>query len=348
MAKILIYSDLHLCENSSIVNQVGEKYSVRLEHCVASLNWVNQLAKSLAVDYIVNCGDTFDKPNLTDMEITAIKDIVPSDVKTFVLVGNHDSGDSSLKYSSAKILSSDFCTIYSSPAKIRLPDAELCFLPYITEADRKSLTDYFGKKDGLPRIIFSHNDIASLQMGAIISKAGFRLDDIKQNCDLFINGHLHNEQWFCENGLLVGNLCGKDFSENAEKYKHGAWLLDTSSLKVEFYENPYSFNFYKLIIDSKKDFKKCLNLKKNAVLYISIKDHLINDFKAFLDSQPTLDLTAYRLIVSHDIDPSRVSQEMASDPADLRLDYLDKFKMCCMDKLEHTKYLTEELANVCK
>ena len=42
--KLLIYSDPHFCEFSSIIRSQGKKFSVRLENLIKSVNWVENLA----------------------------------------------------------------------------------------------------------------------------------------------------------------------------------------------------------------------------------------------------------------------------------------------------------------
>jgi hypothetical protein len=73
--KILCFTDNHFCERSSIITKYGTKYSLRLENQLASLNWVEQLAKSENCSMVVCLGDFFDKPHLTDQELTALQDI---------------------------------------------------------------------------------------------------------------------------------------------------------------------------------------------------------------------------------------------------------------------------------
>lgn len=73
--KILIYSDLHWCQDSSIVRSLGNRYSTRLEYLIKSLNWAEELAVKQECVCIINLGDMFDKPTLNAMEITALKDI---------------------------------------------------------------------------------------------------------------------------------------------------------------------------------------------------------------------------------------------------------------------------------
>ena len=111
-------------------------------------------------------------------------------------------------------------------------------------------------------VVFSHNDIAGLQLGKYISKNGFTINDINSNCSLFINGHLHNATKY-NNIVNVGNLTGLNFSEDAFRYKHSVYILDTDTLTITEFENPFAFNFYK--ITSLQQFSE---LKSNSVITI--------------------------------------------------------------------------------
>ena len=102
--KILIYSDVHVSQDSSIVKSFGEKFSTRLEYIIKSLNWAEQLATDINCDLIFNLGDMFDKPVINAMEATAIQEVKWSDIPHYILVGNHDSNVASLEYSSTSIL----------------------------------------------------------------------------------------------------------------------------------------------------------------------------------------------------------------------------------------------------
>ena len=42
--KILFYTDVHLCESESLVRARGLEYTARIENCVESVNWAEQLA----------------------------------------------------------------------------------------------------------------------------------------------------------------------------------------------------------------------------------------------------------------------------------------------------------------
>ena len=61
--KCLIYSDVHWSVTSSIVNGRGKNYSIRLEHLIDGMNWINELAKSKDCEITICAGDFFHRPN---------------------------------------------------------------------------------------------------------------------------------------------------------------------------------------------------------------------------------------------------------------------------------------------
>lgn len=245
--KILVYGDPHWCAYSSIVRSRGVKYSKRLENLIASINWVEQTATQLQCDKVICLGDFFDKAELNSEEITALQEVVWADAQHTFLVGNHEMGRSNLQFSSAHLFDMSMqCQVIDRYGVFNTEDGtELCFLPYILEQDRKPLKEYLGDKKSF-RIVFSHNDIKDVQMGKFKSTEGFSVSEIEDNCDLFVNGHLHNISHIGTKIINLGNITGQNFSEDANLYRHYALYIDTATHQIEWYENPYSFNFYKL------------------------------------------------------------------------------------------------------
>lgn len=341
--KIALATDNHFCEKSSIVHKMGTKYTLRLENQLKSLEWFENLALEKNCSAVIYLGDFFDKSSLTDKEITASKEIKWNNLKHYFIIGNHESSDSGLVYSSTKTLESEDRIMISEPKKTDLGNCELCFLPYVTESDRISLEQYFGTKTIKPRIILSHNDIAGIQMGPVVSKTGFEIGEIETNCDLFINGHLHNGQMLTNKVINLGNLTGKDFGEDAAKYKHNVAILDTDTLQVELIENPYAFNFYKLEINTSMDISKINNLKNNSVVSIKCKDFLFADLKAAIEANSTKIIDS-RIITIREI----VNSTQDINIADLTVDHLARFVECCLNNIDNSSILEEELAEICK
>jgi DNA repair exonuclease SbcCD nuclease subunit len=339
--KILLFADLHMCPRASIINKWGTKYPSRLENCIETVNWLERQAEELGCEQIVNLGDFFDKPDLTSETITACNDIKWADIPHYHLVGNHDASNSSLTFNSVNCIHGSNHHIITEPCMLMLDDCDLCFLPYVTECDRKPINEYFGDMTR-PRIILAHNDISGIQLGPVVSKTGFSVEEIEANCSCFIDGHLHNGQTITPKIMTLGNCTGKDFGENALIHKHGIAVLDTSDLSITHIENPYAYNFYKLQIETDSDFACFNTLKTNAVVSIKCEQSLAELVKQKI---ATLDnIIESRIIVTRRYEDNQES----SVELDLTVDHLTRFIECCKASIECSALLDEELSEICK
>lgn len=342
--RILVFSDNHFSEKSSIVTKYGTRYTLRLENQLQSLNWVEDVAKQQDCEHIVCLGDFFDHPQLTDQELTALNDIQWSNIPHYFLVGNHESEENDLQYSSTMALSGFSRYVINEPIIRNVgQNVELAFLPYVVESNRKPITEYFPPiKDNL-RILFSHNDIIGIQMGPVISRTGFSIDEFSEISHLCVNGHLHNGMPIAPAVMNLGNLTGKDFSEDANKYMHRVLIIDTEKMSCDFIENPYAFNFYKLEVNSVDDLAQFDNLKQNAVLSIKCKDECIQQVR---DKLVTLtNIVESRIIAIKDPTESETDD---FDIASLCVDQCAKFAECCRAKLGNSDILEAELAEILK
>lgn len=343
--KILLFADLHMCPRASIINKWGNKYPARLENCIASINWVERTAEELKCDFIVNLGDFFDKPDLSSETITACNEIKWSNTPHYSLVGNHDASTSNLLFNSVNSFLSSNHQIIVEPQIMELETCNICFLPYIVESDRLPIEKYLESitDKNKPIVILSHNDISGIQMGPVISKTGFSLEEIENNCSLFINGHLHNGQMITSKVINLGNLTGKDFGEDALRYNHNIAILDTDSLNITYIENPYAYNFYKLQVESEQDLIALSTLKANAVVSIKCDSTLIELAKQKIEELKD-NILETRLIAVKKYDWED-NEETAN--FDLTVDHLARFIECCKTTLDNNKILDEELAVIC-
>lgn len=343
--KILLYTDNHFCEKYSILQTYGTKYSKRLENQIKSINWVEQMAVEQNCDLIICLGDFFDKPELNEYEITAVKDISWSNLPHYYIVGNHESGVNELQFSSTKYLESDNHIIVDAP---RLVD-NMLLLPYVVESDRLPLDKTFDLTKfptNLPKILLSHNDLKGIQMGVVESKTGYVLEDIENNFDLCINGHLHNGQQVSKKVINLGNLTGKDFGEDATKYQHNIMILDTVTLKYELFENPEAFNFYKLDILNKNAMRQLEGLKNNAVLTVKCIPELAEQVRAKI-TELRDKIVESRVIIS--MTNSTNNTTAALNIEDLRAgDHLEKLVECCKAIIGESDILDFELGEICK
>ena len=140
--KIAICGDVHWSQYSSIVRKRGEKYSVRLENLINSVNWFNQL--STANNCVANfyLGDFFDKAEMNAEEISALSKIEWSKGIQYFLCGNHEMIATDHKYSSAKVFDLiERGEVLDEPTILPFDNIEIGILPYILESNRKPLTD---------------------------------------------------------------------------------------------------------------------------------------------------------------------------------------------------------------
>ena len=149
-------------------------------------------------------------------------------------------------------------------------------------------------------VVIAHTDLAGLRYGRFLATSGMDVQNIKDNCTLFLDGHLHNNQVIDKKIVLIGNLTGQNFNENAYEYDHLVYLLtitDSGSIILDPYENPYAMNFYKLQIDSKNDYYKFNDLKQNSVLSIVCDSSLMDEVTNIVKNDPRI--LDYRLTLSY-------------------------------------------------
>lgn len=346
---ILVCGDVHFCQYSSILRERGIKYSKRLENIIESINFVEKTAVEKNVNAIVYLGDFFDKPNLNDEELTALKEIKWSNIVHYFIVGNHESSVNELLFNSTKTLEAEDNNRYvidnfKTITKTNDSNFNFAFLPYCTEDCRISLSKLFNEPS--KRIIFSHNDIKGIQMGPIISKQGYEIDDIEANCDLFINGHIHNGSKITNKIINLGNLTGQNFGEDAYKYSHNIMLLDEETLTYELIENPYAFNFYKIEINSEKDLNKLDTLKNNAVVNIKCEQSLLQSVKKLINEAKNIvasRILTYRELINRD---NLENAEMRAELVLNAQDPLERFTEFIKNRLGNDEIVLEELSAI--
>ena len=335
--KICVYADPHWSQYSSILRSRGKKYSTRLEGLIDTMNWVEEISEEHGCDAILCLGDFFDKPSLNAEEITALKEVHwNKSINHYFLVGNHEMGSNDLIFNSTNVL--DF-TVFDTPYKKDYDDMEtqICVLPYILERNRDTIQDYFGDTQ-YRRIIFSHNDVKGIQLGLVESQTGFELSDIRNNCDYFINGHIHNAGTLFSdstNYFNLGNISGQNFSEDATRYRHCALIIDITKegISMDFYENPDAFNFYKLIEDEYTYIEY-----RNAVVSLKISESKVEKARKYL-SDKTIEL---RILTEYEHEESSEEYEEKIESSD----YLNKFVQYVFSNIGNNELISDELMKV--
>lgn len=356
--KILVVGDVHWSQYSSILRKRGEKYSYRLENLIQSVDWAEELADETDCELTVYLGDFFDRADINSEELSALREVSWNNLPHYFLVGNHEAGRGDLLYNSADVFGIANFKVVASVAQqytIYHSDCQLCFLPYVLEENRKPLSEYFSWVNGIKqRIVFSHNDIKGFAMGNFISQEGFDIVDIDKNCDLYLNGHLHNGGRVSEKIINVGNLTGQNFSEDAFKYDHSVIVLDTDNLTCAVYENPYALNFYKLDFTENSDIdyinKTSMKMKSNCVATIKCKEEDVDYIRKRFDPNHRDDLIPYncnmvetRIIVQSNINDKPINTESEN----IHINHLEQFSNYMIEYLGRSEILEYELQKVC-
>lgn len=342
--KIAICGDVHFSQYSSIVRKRGTEYSMRLENLIKSINWFQDLSVKEGCSYNFYLGDFFDKPECNAEELSALSKIQWNTLPHIFLCGNHEMGRSDHAYSSAKLFGLvPNASVIDKPAVLNICDnLEICMLPYMLETTRKDIVEYLPEKIK-PRLIFSHNDLKDFQMGAFKSEIGFSLSEIEQNCDLFINGHLHNGGKVTSKIINIGNLTGQNFSEDASRYEHSVFILDTNTLSYKVFVNPYAFNFYKLSEDYVLS-TKLASLKNQAVVSIDCSSGMSEQIRTIIEDSPKV--VESHLVVHQTTDEN--FEETQPSRADLSINHLEAFRNYILATFENTLELKQELSEVIK
>ena len=146
--RILIYSDNHWCQYSSIVRKRGEKYSLRLENQIASVSWAENLSSEVGCDKIIQLGDFFDSPTLNAEEISALKEVNWNrSVFHHFLCGNHEMGNNDLSFNSIRALGlCPFIDVIDKPYVRFEQDVAFIYLPYLKIIENHCHIMYLLKK----------------------------------------------------------------------------------------------------------------------------------------------------------------------------------------------------------
>lgn len=355
--RLLVVGDVHWSEYSSIIRKRGDKYSKRLENLINSLNWTEEVAELNSVDRVVFLGDFFDRQNLNASEITALQEVMWSNIPHDFLVGNHEGLLEDLSTSSSHLFK-----LIPNARVIDKPTFDCGFgykflyLPYCLEENRKTISywlnhfqqDMFFTQEVKKTVIFSHNDL-KIQYGLVPPTNGYELDDIDSNCDLFLNGHLHSGGKFSNKGYNVGNLTGQNFGEDATKCSHNILLYDTQTNEQVWIENPYAFNFYKFdFVSGVSEMEHLVDgVKNNAIITAKVPETKALEVRELLTNIVINNgkVKEFRVIsIPTELDITEVGGEDVIES----VNHLDEFVNFVKLSVDMTPIVIEELSEICK
>ncbi len=141
--------------------------------------------------------------------------------------------------------------------------------------------------------------------------------------------------------LNVGNLSGQNFTEDGFKYKHCAFILDTDTLEITPFENPYAIYFYKVDINRIEDLSILDNLK-NACASITIRESLIDSVKQKIKSLDNI--IAHRVVIVPD---NEVVETNDTSGLLGKVNHLDKFNEFILNEIGNFDIVKYELEKIC-
>ena len=112
-------------------------------------------------------------------------------------------------------------------------------------------------------------------------------------------------------------------------------------MSLEFHENPYALNFYKL--EYPKNSKVLQNLKDNSVLMIKCERNSHNNLKEVLDRYSDK-IVAVRVLIYDEEINSPINNDVKLE----KVDHIKQFTDFIHDQLGNTDLVNQELMEVCK
>lgn len=279
--KIGITADIHFCKRESLVEN-------RYPHLVKSICWADGLDVGLHFDL----GDFFNTSHLTAEDV-AVLDSIKFKNTWHCITGNHeqDGQNSLLRYFR------DFHIIYEKPQLKNFGKdvGWVLFIPFTKTPT--PLNELLRKLPAGERaVVCSHCEFVG--MFGTEEGAGYTLEEINgdDRIKMWFNGHYHQRMILSNKIVVVGNLCGQNFTQNFDP--HGVCVYDTETNTYEFVENPYALVFGKMDTSNPncRAVRKAVegDKEKRYVLAIQTDSETKSAMKAWADEH----LVASRIMLS--------------------------------------------------
>ena len=327
--KILFETDPHFKELGSMSNEsrYSPKYSTRLDHMIASFDWLYSIAREHKVDMIIHGGDILDKPSISAKESHAIEESFAkntSKIMEFVLVGNHDRKD---EHTHALAILANYPTVKIIEKPTRL--GKISLLPYTTNYDYDMISQLSSD------ILFSHVDILGTKFSStVFSTRGFDPEILKDHFKLVLNGHLHTVAKY---GAVhnVGSFFGSGLGDDYELGVPSAILVDTDTLEFTRIPNPHAIHYITInsndLLEIKTKIEKQLKGTNNFYLRVQCLNEVKSEVRLMVNKYMQENQKILSSIVigtvrqskhSNVLSEVKSSLQMSSDPIEILLKFI--------------------------
>jgi DNA repair exonuclease SbcCD nuclease subunit len=223
--KIVVYSDLHLYNHHRLL--------VNSETALRFLTFLKNYCLENEIDTIISAGDFFHTkarayaPHVIQA-LLRVKDIDKSNIKQYMLVGNHDMANPNNTMNSIVFVFSDYAKIIPDYYFIDHDNVRIHFLSFAHQ-----MFENFILAEEKKNVLIAHLDIVGFTMpNGFRATTGFKISDFSE-FDLVITGHYHKHQ-SRDNIVYIGSPYQTSFAEREQP--HGFLVLDTETVTWEFVE----------------------------------------------------------------------------------------------------------------
>jgi len=280
--KIAIFSDLHLgiYGNSTNWHQIALDWA----------DWIVADLKKKKISDIFFLGDFFHNRSEISVQTGHIASLIIEKFKDFnmlMIVGNHDCfyKNRSDIHSLGLLKGHSNITIIDESLQFSQFGKKFLFVPWEGEIPDDKF-DY----------IFGHFEIISFKMNNFkVCDHGYNpMDFLASKTSMVFSGHFHNRhsKKYNEGSIhYVGNTFPMDFSDVGNQ--RGYHILDVESGDLEFFPNPVSPTFVKVLLSKTDDVSDDL-IRNNIVKLIidgDVSDDIIEKQKVYLSQFKPFQLT---------------------------------------------------------
>lgn len=308
MNKVLVYSDIHI--------HAHRKSLDRLNDCLKCLEWIFDTARKNNISNIIFAGDLYqERQNISVLTYQKTFEVFEknADIKTYLLMGNHDMYLNECHSTSSIIplRALPNVQIIAEPGMINIQGKDIDFLPY-TKNPPAEIEKHFKKKSD---ILFGHLSVDSAILNSYyktLSEISVEHDGetIKVDVGIFegwkkvLLGHFHGAQKLNDTVEYIGSPLQLNFNEVFQE-KH-IIILDLDTLEQAYIINHFSpvhliikeneienytleNNFVQIISDdlnSSKiiDVKKSVEKKAATLEFKEAKNNKKNELKTDIDN----------------------------------------------------------------
>lgn len=226
MAKILLFSDLHLRSESRDV-------------CVQVLNGVRDTARNLGITQVGFTGDFFHVRYSIPVDIVNVthewaKSLKEADLDLIFLPGNHDQVNLEGRHA-LEVFEADHIKVYTEPTE----DEFGAWLPYRKDPEVvQQALDSFSSP-----VLFAHVPIRGAMMNNLLPDENGLPLEMFEKFDKVLTGHYHKRQ-------VHGNVqyLGSPWQTRGDEWgqEKGFTVYDSDTKEVEFVEKHYGPKFHRL------------------------------------------------------------------------------------------------------